>query len=147
LEALVFGARIAEDINNIIPHSTMARPANPMTEPEADMHVLAPMTEKLRNLMSRHVGVVREAAGLIHTLYELERLQRAAQGAAPFANMVLAAQFITMAALQREESRGGHARSDYPETRPTAHSVLTLSGLNDAYDALPAQQTDIAKAQ
>ncbi len=144
LEALVFGARIATDINNIIPHSATAHPASPMTEPEADMQILAPMTDKLRHLMSRHVGVVREASGLVHTLHELERLQHAAQGAAPFANMVLAAQFITMAALLREESRGGHARSDFPDKRPSAHSVLTLSGLNDAYDALPKLPTDKA---
>lgn len=140
LEALVFGARIAEDINNIIPHTATASPAHPMTQPQADMALLAPMTQKLRQLMTRHVGVIRSADGLIHTLHELERLQRTAQDAAPFANMVLAAQFITMAGLHREESRGGHARADFPTTGHASHSIYTLSALNDAYDALPADK-------
>lgn len=149
LEALVFGARIAEDVNNIMPLTAFSRPAQPATQPGENSSVLAPAVNRLRQLMTRHVGVLRNAAGLTHTLHELERLQRAAGGMAPFANMVLAAQFITMAALTREESRGGHARSDFPDKVDAAHSVLTLRSLNDAYDALPAADPhfeDIADA-
>ena len=76
----------------------------------------------------------------------MERLQRAANGMAPFANMVLAAQFVTMAALLREESRGGHARSDFPNMAAAAHSVLTLRSLNDAYDHLPPINKDFVTA-
>ncbi|MBL6761242.1 MAG: FAD-binding protein, partial [PS1 clade bacterium] len=149
LEALVFGARIAEDVNNIMPLTAFSRPAQPATQPGENSAMLAPAVNRLRQLMTRHVGVLRNAAGLTHTLHELERLQRAAGGMAPFANMVLAAQFITMAALTREESRGGHARSDFPDKVDAAHSVLTLRSLNDAYDALPAADPhfeDIADA-
>ena len=115
LEALVFGARIAEDVNNIMPLTLTAKPAQPATLPATDKALLAPAVQTLRRLMSRHVGVQREAEGLIYTLHELERLQRAAAGMAPFTTMVLAAQFVTIGALLREESRGGHARSDFPE--------------------------------
>lgn len=149
LEALVFGARIAEDVNNIMPLTAFSRPAQPATQPGENSAMLAPAVNRLRQLMTRYVGVLRNAAGLTHTLHELERLQRAAGGMAPFANMVLAAQFITMAALTREESRGGHARSDFPDKVDAAHSVLTLRSLNDAYDALPAADPhfeDIADA-
>ncbi len=149
LEALVFGARIAEDVNNIMPLTAFSRPAQPATQPGENSAMLAPAVNRLRQLMTRHVGVLRNAARLTHTLHELERLPRAAGGMAPFANMVLAAQFITMAALTREESRGGHARSDFPDKVDAAHSVLTLRSLNDAYDALPAADPhfeDIADA-
>jgi len=62
-------------------------------------------------------------------LGELVQLERAAQGLAPFTNMVLAAQFIAYGALQREESRGGHFRKDFPKSLPRAER--NHSGLAD----------------
>ena len=66
--------------------------------------------------MNDHVGVLARQGGPHPCAARIETLHRAANGLAPFANMVLAAQFITLAALQREESRGGHYRtSDFPQ--------------------------------
>ncbi|WP_420478017.1 L-aspartate oxidase [Brevundimonas sp. FT23028] len=66
----------------------------------------------LRVMMSDNVGVVRDAAGLARAMVLIERLEQEARGALP----VLAARLITGAALERRESRGGHYRSDYPQT-------------------------------
>ncbi|RZJ75636.1 MAG: FAD-binding protein, partial [Brevundimonas sp.] len=66
----------------------------------------------LRAAMSDNVGVVRDAEGLTRALAVLERLEQDARGALP----VLAARLIAGAALDRRESRGGHYRSDYPDT-------------------------------
>jgi L-aspartate oxidase len=138
LEAIVFGARIADDINQMVPQSSSPRPAPPQTAIAESTKILAPMTARLRHLMTRHVGVLRSRDGLVSTLHELRQLEHAAQGLAPFANMILAAQFITMSALQRQESRGGHYRLDFPETSAQAqHTLMDMTDLRAAYDALP----------
>lgn len=66
----------------------------------------------LRVTMSDNVGVVRDAEGLTRALALMERLEQEARGALP----LLAARLIAGTALERRESRGGHYRSDYPDT-------------------------------
>ncbi|MBL6762284.1 MAG: L-aspartate oxidase, partial [PS1 clade bacterium] len=53
LEALVFGARIAEDVNNIMPLTAFSRPAQPATQPGENSAMLAPAVNRLRQLMTR----------------------------------------------------------------------------------------------
>ena len=147
LEAVVFAARIAEDINHMVPPSTMARPAPPQTQFNGQTPLLAPATARLRHLMQTHVGVLRHAAGLTTALTELQRLQKASGGMAPFANMVLAAQLVTLAALKRQESRGGHCRTDYQQTDSQAvHGRLTIADVTafneNLFDARAQEEID-----
>jgi L-aspartate oxidase len=63
-------------------------------------------------------------------LAELERLAARCPAAAGEArNLLAVARLVTAAALARQESRGGHFRSDAPETDPTwaRHLVLTAA--------------------
>lgn len=86
--------------------------------------------------MSDHVGVVRTAEGLRTALRAIAALERDAPLPA-FLNMTAAAALNAAAALLREESRGGHFRSDFPLPRDAAcRSRLTLAEAKTLRDTL-----------
>lgn len=121
-EGLVAAARCATALA-MAPPDTLSPPADPV-EPAPDLppHVL----QRLRQAMSRMAGVERHASGLAELL-DLIRQWRHRHGDA---HALVAAQFIVQAAFEREESRGGHFRTDFPDTAHTArHSALTLFDL------------------
>ena len=72
----------------------------------------------LRRVMTERVGVVRSGEGLAEAIGELERLavDLADPGPAGFevVNLVQLGRAMAELALRREESRGGHWRSDHP---------------------------------
>jgi L-aspartate oxidase len=78
--------------------------------------------------MARHVGVVRDRAGLAEALSVIARLEQACRSTR-FLNMLTAAKLIAAAALARTESRGGHYRSDFPDADPAwrHRTFLTLA--------------------
>ncbi|KQS55472.1 L-aspartate oxidase [Brevundimonas sp. Leaf363] len=79
---------------------------------------------ELRAAMSAEAGVIRDAAGLSRLVALIDRLE-AAHGAPP---ALVAARLIAEAALARHESRGGHYRSDYPETAAQAEHTHVRHG-------------------
>lgn len=121
LETVVFGARTAEDIAGLLPFQR-ARPrltiATCAAETTLDDAEVEARIRHVRQIMSRHVGVIRNSEGLALALNELGHVERNTTMPLAVRNMALAATFIAAAALKREESRGAHFRSDYPETRP-----------------------------
>src|SRR5690606_29355848 len=87
---------------------------------------------RVQELMWRHVGLVRNADGLTAALAELNELFREFGKPAPtreaieLANMINAGWLVTRAALEREESRGAHFRSDFPRLDEKWHCHLLL---------------------
>lgn len=141
LEAVVFGARVAADIDALALHAPGQRRArlrrvqgSRASDPERRRREIA----RIRKLMSEHVGVVRNAAGLEHAVLTLAGIERAANGDTVLANMALAARFIAAAALVRRESRGGHFRTDHPKPSPRydRRSHLTLDEVDRVTGAL-----------
>ena len=138
LEALVFGARVAEDIQGSRDVRDVEAPAVPAA-PDLDLAAGASevLVARLRRVMWERVGVERDEAGLAAAVAELAALSRqpatdpagATDGtrhpgapapahpgfaAAEARNLLLAGRLLAQAALARRESRGGHYRVDYP---------------------------------
>lgn len=124
LEAIVFAARIAEDI--------LASPlaTNNDTPSEASLATGddAALIEELRDMMSSNVGVVRNGEDLQSAVKRLLGIEAEATDIET-QNMATTALLIASAALARRESRGAHFRLDYPETvAALAHrSRMTLA--------------------
>jgi len=82
----------------------------------------------LRKTMSARFGVIRDRAGMEEGLRVILSLEQANRNAA-FANTLTAAKLVAVGALKREESRGGHFRTDFPDAKPEwqRRSYLTLA--------------------
>jgi L-aspartate oxidase len=120
LEALVFGARAAEDVRA----STAQRPGRG-TPPAPERFAAPAPPHVLRDAMTRLVGLERDEAGLLGALTTIAQVERAGSHEPALLNMIAAAKLVTASALMRKESRGGHYRSDYPRTDTIGHRTFT----------------------
>jgi L-aspartate oxidase len=125
LEGIVFAARVAEDISGLVPrlNSCAAESDNAAGEP---LHIADGHENELRALMSRHVGVVRNAGGLAAAIGGIARIEREAKSQL-LRNMAVAALLVATAAWRRRESRGAHYREDFPQANP--NEARRLSGV------------------
>jgi L-aspartate oxidase len=132
LEAVVFGARAADDIRSSVQPlaGEEARPVETGSR-KIDATARASAIAELRQTMSRFVGVERNEVGLRAALTVVQRIRETAGADRHLANAALTCHFVVEAALRRKESRGGHFRGDYPDANPklARRSSMTLAGL------------------
>ena len=83
--------------------------------------------------MWRSVGITREARGLTDAADQIDywcryALHQVFDDPAGWTtqNMLTVARLMTAAALEREESRGVHTRSDFPESNPAWNHHISL---------------------
>jgi L-aspartate oxidase len=81
--------------------------------------------------MSRGLGIMRDHDGLVRATASLLPLT---QSPGPQSDTALVALLVTIAALQRHESRGSHYRTDFPRTDPAfaRRSFLTWEAAQHA---------------
>ncbi len=132
LEAVVFAARIAEDIQGLMP-APRSGPWSDRVEPHEDLEAPEDTEQMtvLRETMSAEFGVVRTPDGMLKglkTILDLEKNNTHQR----FENSLITAKMIAVSALAREESRGGHFRTDFAEEVPelAKRSFLNLEQAN-----------------
>ena len=130
LEGLVFGARAAAAMTQA-PRAATLRPCDviewPMLRQSGEP---LPEADQVRDLMWRHAGLLRQRRSLDHAVARLEQWAGSVAGAAAARHgthefrrvhsLVMVGLLIARAALRRQESRGGHFRTDFP-TRDDLH--------------------------
>lgn len=123
LEALVFGARAAADISaTTLPRLSRGTPPAPARS------AAPPVPRRLREVMTRYAGLERDAEGLSKALAHIDQIERAGGHDASLLNMTVTARMVVAGALARRESRGGHTRSDFPNTDAAAtRTFMTLA--------------------
>ena len=91
---------------------------DPRPEPGGGVGEPLWVRERVRRVMTDRVGVVRSGEGLAVAIEELERLTVGLDDPGPagfeVANLVQLGRAVAELAVRREESRGGHWRSDHP---------------------------------
>ena len=126
LEAIVFGARAGAGASlqakQIDECYTVLPLENPIIKPNIDPLDLADIRNSLKSMMWRNVGVRRDGAGLAEATENILRWCRYVlprQFSDPVGwelqNMLSASWLIIQAATFREETRGCHVRTDFPE--------------------------------
>ncbi len=138
---LAGGARPAADEAELTAAAASALAPLERTGGENPYEVHAALQQTMNDL----VGIIRREEEIKTALAELEKLRaRAAQVsveggraynpgwhlALDLRNMLLVSDCIAQAALERQESRGGHTREDYPEMSATWRKVNLVCSMN-----------------
>jgi L-aspartate oxidase len=131
LEGLVFGARAADAMQQAPRSGVFARPRQRGPMPPAAEASEVPEPEAVRQLMWQDVGLVRDGDGLRRAVTTLDGWRRAVVRSArgdgdPVGALVTVAWLMARGALDRTESRGGHARTDFP-ARDDLHWMVHVS--------------------
>jgi L-aspartate oxidase len=137
LEGLVFGARSGEKAaEEAAAEIHRAAPSDWDYGAEADWRIRDATLAEVKRIMWDRVGIVREEKGLIDALARLEEIAARPLNTRSW-NFVTLARLVAEAALWRQESRGAHYRSDFPERDDENFQRHTLQRRGSSIDGKP----------
>ena len=174
-DLLVFGKRAGDGAADYLESLGSAKPVVAQADLDAAVtEALEPFSREvgespyevhaeLQQTMNDLVGIIRREQELKDALAALEKFkERAKTLAVPgeraynpgwhyaqdVRNMLLVGECVAMAALEREESRGGHTREDHPAMEPEwrkVNLILTLDGdkIDMVHQPLPVIRPDL----
>ncbi len=128
LEGLVFGARAGEAAASDSGQWSVVSGQKEVSEGAAildpESAISTAVRKRIKRVMWERVGILRDRDSLARALKEFDQIAAARLGTSS-RNFVTLARLVATAALWREESRGGHYRTDFPEQRDEwrVHSV------------------------
>jgi len=132
LEVLVFSKRIMEKTRKAATSSKGVEVHHLLSQRQSPKVMPAPSLSALQQLHWDEVGIIRNKEGLTKSANILAAWQRSLpqptdRPSYELNNLVLTGRLVTEAALFREESRGAHFRSDFPQSSPQwqRHTVFT----------------------
>jgi succinate dehydrogenase / fumarate reductase flavoprotein subunit len=179
-DLLVFGKRAGDAAAAYVAGLSGSRPTVPDGDLEtAQQRALSPfeqsgtgtenpytLQQDLQQVMNDLVGIIRTREELEKSLVEIDKIKERAQHLAvsgdrrynpgwhlalDLRNMLLVSECVAKAALEREESRGGHTRDDFPgfdEKWGTLNIALSLNSAGEGVDLatqpLPEMPDDLA---
>jgi len=145
LEAVVYAARIAEDIAG----HAIATPAHlsPASISRPNRAISALSETQLRAMMISHVGVIRDGDRLAEAVRAFADIERKC-GNIALRNMATTALLVTASAWTRRESRGAHYRSDHPVEKPALaqRTMTTLAAAREIAASL-AESSELRAPQ
>ncbi len=163
LEGLVMGMRAGESIpSNVatvfkeLSYGETVRHWKHTGDPVLNVNI-EDLTYSLKSMMWRQLGVERSFEGMTEAVQKIGFWQRVVRDLAEpnqrswiLTNMLTVARLTAISALFREESRGVHFRSDFPQAREgsSAHTLLTpsmdhLGSVSVAVGCLPIDAANV----
>jgi succinate dehydrogenase / fumarate reductase flavoprotein subunit len=156
-DLLVFGRRAGLGAADYLDDLAATPAASPADLEAATEEAIAPLERdggenpyavhaELQDIMTNLVGLIRTETEMVQALGELDKLKERARKvsagggrgynpgwhlALDLRNMLLVAECVALAALERQESRGGHTRDDFPQMSPEwrkINLICTLDG-------------------
>jgi len=136
LEGLVFGARAGRKMRDELKAASHNVRQTPAVAAYSNGPLPVPVDTiiaQIQELMWKQAGIVRTGSGLKQAIAQLEELGsqlRTAHSRRQFEarNLQLTGMLVAKSALAREESRGAHYRTDFPDHNDVKfkkHSVMT----------------------